>query len=207
MKIFKRNQLIILVISLMLITVGYLNFTSNNSTNTLETSTIVSDRDDVSIGDAQLVAANITEFENITSENEIVENENLTKETTETSLQVTEENDDYYFEKAKLERSSMYSELLETYQEIYNNVNSNNDQKADAINKITYINNTKNAIMIAENLIMAKDFENVIIFVNDESISVVIKIEELKTEDVAQIQNIISRELNVETEKIHISNR
>ena len=32
MKIIKKNQLIILVISLMLITAGYLNFTSNNNT-------------------------------------------------------------------------------------------------------------------------------------------------------------------------------
>lgn len=31
MKIIKRNQLIILVISLMLITAGYLNFTTDNS--------------------------------------------------------------------------------------------------------------------------------------------------------------------------------
>ena len=31
MKIIKRNQLIILVMSLMLITAGYLNFTSDNS--------------------------------------------------------------------------------------------------------------------------------------------------------------------------------
>ena len=30
MKILKRNQLIILVISLMLVTAGYLNFTSGN---------------------------------------------------------------------------------------------------------------------------------------------------------------------------------
>lgn len=30
MKILKRNQLIILVISLMLVTAGYLNFTSTN---------------------------------------------------------------------------------------------------------------------------------------------------------------------------------
>ena len=34
MKILKRNQMIILVISLMLVTAGYLNFTSNNEKNT-----------------------------------------------------------------------------------------------------------------------------------------------------------------------------
>ena len=56
MKIFKRNQLIILVISLMLITAGYLNFTQN--TSNVQTSTIAS-RDDKSIGDAQLVSATL----------------------------------------------------------------------------------------------------------------------------------------------------
>ena len=61
--------------------------------------------------------------------------------------------------------------------------------------------------MIAENLIVAKGFEDVVIFVNEESVSVVIKSEELKEEQVAQIQNIVSRELNVSAEKIHISNK
>ena len=45
------------------------------------------------------------------------------------------------------------------------------------------------------------------IFVNDDSISVVIKANELEEEKVAQIQNIITRELKVETDKIHISNK
>ena len=101
----------------------------------------------------------------------------------------------------------MYSELLETYQEIYNNENSTNEQKKDALDKITLINNTKNSIMIAENLIKAKGFDNLVIFVNDDSISVVIKANELEEEKVAQIQNIITRELKVETDKIHISNK
>ena len=101
----------------------------------------------------------------------------------------------------------MYSELLETYQEIYNNENSTNEQKKDALDKITLINNTKNSIMIAENLIKAIGFDNLVIFVNDDSISVVIKANELEEEKVAQIQNIITRELKVETDKIHISNK
>ena len=61
--------------------------------------------------------------------------------------------------------------------------------------------------MIAENLIVAKGFEDVVIFSNEDSISVVVKSNELKQEQVAQIQNIVSRELNVPAEKIHISNK
>lgn len=61
--------------------------------------------------------------------------------------------------------------------------------------------------MIAENLIIAKGFKDVVIFVNDGSVSVVIQAVELKQEEVAQIQNIVSRELNVDAEMIHISNK
>ena len=53
MKVLKRNQLIILVVSLMLITAGYLNFTTNQEN--VATSTIA-DRSDAAIGDAEFVS-------------------------------------------------------------------------------------------------------------------------------------------------------
>lgn len=219
MKILKRNQLIILVISLMLITAGYLNFTANQEN--MQTSTIA-DRNDTAIGDAQLVSTipkeneeNIVEnlinqsqtnneIENTNNNIEQTSNSNIKSEEDKTS---EEKKDDFYFTNSKLERNTMYSENLETYQEMYNNTNASAEQKSDALTKINNINNTKNAIMIAENLIIAKGFEDVVIFVNEGSVSVIVKIEELKQEQVAQIQNIVSRELNVGAEIIHISNK
>lgn len=215
MKVLKRNQLIVLVISLMLITAGYLNFTAKQEN--IQTSTIAK-RDDSTIGDAELVSTipkedekeaveNLIngEMNNSNTENILEKNEQPTSSSTNNKN--SEEKEDYYFTTAKLERNTMYSESLETYQEMYNNTNSTSEQKADALSKINNINNTKNAIMIAENLIIAKGFEDVVIFVNEASVSVIIKAEELKTEDVAQIQNIVSRELKVEAEVIHISNK
>ena len=210
MKILKRNQLIVLVISLMLITAGYLNFTSNQE-NVL-TSTIA-DRDDTTIGDAQLVSTipkenEIEVVENLLSgeTNNSIENISVEEEKIETT-NASEEDEDYFFTKSKLERNTMYSELLETYQEMYNNTTATSEQKQEALNKINQINNTKNAIMISESLIIAKGFEDVVIFVNEGSVSVIIKTKELKQENVAQIQNIVSRELNVGAEIIHISNK
>lgn len=211
MKVLKRNQLIVLVISLMLITAGYLNFTANQEN--IQTSTIAS-RDDSTIGDAQLVSTIPKEneqdiVENLISENTSnIENENDEIQTSvETQDNKADETEDYYFTTSKLERNTMYSESLETYQKMYNNTNATAEAKADALSKINNINNTKNAIMIAENLIIAKGFEDVVIFVNEGSISVIIKATELKEEEVAQIQNIVSRELNVGAEIIHISNK
>ena len=58
--------------------------------------------------------------------------------------------------------------------------------------------------MICENLISTKGFKNCVIFVNIESISVIIEADELQTDEIAQIQNIISREMNAKVENIHI---
>lgn len=223
MKILKRNQLIVLVVSLMLITAGYLNFTTNQ--DNIQTSSLVADRDDSTIGDAQLVSTIPDENEENMIEN-LVTGESNTESNTEATENIEANNEtptsstvdngegnndsgteDYYFTTSKLERNTMYSELLETYQEMYNNTSATAEAKSEALAKINNINNTKNAIMISENLIMAKGFEDAVIFVNEESVSVVIKSEELKDEQVAQIQNIVSRELNVSAETIHISNK
>lgn len=218
MKILKRNQLIILVVSLMLITAGYLNFTANQEN--IQTSTIA-DRSDTAIGDAELVSTipqdetvnavseasntEITTDENTSTENETIESSTEVQE--ESVENSDEESEDYYFTTSKLERNTMYSELLETYQDMYNDSNASAEAKTEALNQINNINNTKNAIMISENLILAKGFEDAVIFVNEGSVSVIIKAEELKQEEVAQIQNIVSRELNVDAEIIHISNK
>lgn len=211
MKIIKRNQLIILVISLMLITAGYLNFTTDN--NTVPTSQLMAE-----LGDATLVSTNaILENSTNETENAIVENNNM-EDTTENEVNNAEEkaevetsvpvaDDNTYFTTSKLERENMYSQMLETYQKIYNNTETSSNQKTSALNEIANINKTKNAIMIAENLISAKGFKNVVIFVNDNSVSVIVGEQELQTEQIAQIQNIVSRELNVDAGIIHISTK
>ena len=115
-------------------------------------------------------------------------------------------NDDY-FTKSKLERDTMYSQMIENYEKILNSSNALETQKQSATEEITKINETKNSIMICENLITTKGFDKNIIFVNDDSISVIVGAEEIKQEEVAQIQNIISREMKAEIENIHISTK
>lgn len=204
MKILKRNQLIILVISLMLVTAGYLNFTSTNAQdNTKETV--------AELGDATLVNSNKVENENVV---EISVEQEISKEVKQEKEEVvkptnaeTTPKEDTYFTTSKLERENIYSQMLETYQEIYNNANSTQEQKEKAIEEIAKINERRNAIMIAENLILAKGIENVVIFANENSVSVIAKAETLEPEKIAQIQNIVSRELEVGAEIISISTK
>ena len=212
MKILKKNQLIILVISLMLVTAGYLNFTTTDN-NQSSVNTVAE------LGDATLVSSNDVENQNNIVENteedyekesnETVENNEVASSETssvENETQTTAQ-EDTYFTTSKIERENIYSQMLETYQEIYNNTNSTSEQKTTAIEEIAKINKTKNAIMIAENLVIAKGFKNIVIFANDNSVSVIIEAEALEPEQIAQIQNIVSRELEVGAELINISTK
>ena len=69
MKIFKRNQIIILIISLMLITAGYLNFSSNNSNSN---NAITTSGNTAGLGDATLVSSTADNQQTNESENNIV---------------------------------------------------------------------------------------------------------------------------------------
>ena len=107
-----------------------------------------------------------------------------------------------------LERDTMYSQMLETYQNIVNSNTVSEEQRSMATQEIANINNTKNAIMICENLLSTKGFDKNIVFVNGNSVSVVIKADgELAENQIAQIQNVISREMNVEIENINITQK
>ena len=213
MKIFKKNQVIIYVIALMLVAAGYLNYTANGNTNSIiPTSGTEEELDQMAnIGDAQLVSSNdiVNETVNNTTNNtENAKTENTSSNTVTTSSTTTNTtNNSDYFKTSKLERDTMYSQMIETYEKVLNSDNSLETQKQSATDEIKKINDTKNSIMICENLIQTKGFENSVVFVNGESVSVIIEASELSKEQVAQIQNIISREMNANAENIHISNK
>ena len=214
-KIMKKNQVVIFALALMLMTAGYLNYTNNHENENLLLA---------GLGDAQLVSANVpitnevvelnseatdsneqTQIESNENNNQVdesQENANQANTIQETSTQTS--NDDY-FTRSKLERETMYSQMLETYTGILENEKISSEQKDIAENEIKNINDTKNAIMVVENLFETKGFENAIVLVNSPSVNVVIKAKELSTEQVAQIQNIVQRELKTEIENIHIT--
>mgnify|MGYP000771368434 CR=1 FL=1 len=221
-KLLKKNQVIIYVIAIMFMTAGYLNYTINQD-GTLETSMQMEAKDDTAladIGDATLVSSNdilggdTTETNTVNStENELnsnttsIDNQNMSTNETEQANTTVSSNKDDYFTKSKLERDTMYSQMIETYEKVINSSNSLETQKQTATQEITKINETKNSIMICENLIKTKGFENCIVFVNGESVNVIIGVSEMKQEEVAQIQNIVSRELKSAIENIHISTK
>lgn len=196
MKVFKKNEIVISVLALMLITAGYLSTVNQTQEGELMASTNATEnnaRNENTLGDATLVNGGA-----------IVSNDNVVKEEQETTAQKAE---DDYFEASRLEREKMYSQQLDSYQKMIDSTAISSEQKTIAQNEIKRINDDKNSIMIIENLVKTKGFDDIIVFVNSNSINAVVKKEKLNSQEVAQIQNIISRELNVDINNIHISNK
>lgn len=230
MKTLKKNQIVLFVIGLMIIAAGYLSYTNNENNNLMEAGMIVDSEEMAGIGDAKLVSANVAELntiesntiqsntvndiaiENNTTTNNVV-NEVINEEID--SNQINEANAidtnsisvDEYFTTSRLERDAMYSQRIENYQDILNNGNISEAQKKTAQTEITSLNSEQNAIMIAENLIKTKGIEDLIIFINGESINIIVKGDDLDKEEIAQIQNIVTRELEADIENIHIMNK
>lgn len=203
-EIIKRNQIVLFTIALMLIVAGYMNYTVNTE-NVLKTAAITDSEEYAELGDARLVNSNAIvneELEEETIEISNERNEDKDVEVSNNNTAITE-----YFTQSRIDRDNMYSQMIESYEKILSNENISETQRNIAENEIININNKKNAVMISENLIKNKGFEDVIIFVNDKSVNAVIRTENLEQEQVAQIQNIIQREMNAEIENIHISNK
>lgn len=226
----KKNQVVIFVIALMLVTAGYLNF--SNQQNLLPTSSLADSEQMAAIGDATLVSANQTtknsvvdEMKNNTVSNTVQNNSNAQtnsnvqtsgniqtniNEQTNNQVSASQTNnipqtDNSYYTQSKLDREKMYSQMLENYQKILEADNLSTEEKTTAQEEIKKINNEKNAIMIAENLIKTKGLEEVLLFVNNGNVSVVVRAEKLDESQIAQIQNIVTRELNVKVTKINVS--
>lgn len=195
----KFKQISLGIFAVTLIGVGYMNFSMEQS-NIQDG--LASRENKTDIGDVELVSSSNVEQETVSNTSEDIKSTYIPMEENNNIDEVLN-----YFTNSKVERNKMYSEILENYQNIIETSAISTEQKSIAINEITRINNEKNSIMITENLIKNKGFEDVLILINNNMVSIVIRAEVLTVENIAQIQNIASRQLNIDISNINITNK
>lgn len=226
--VIKRNQILAGAVTLMLVTAGYLNYKYDpTKPYDVEVTGIIEEN----LGDAVLVDYSVSDdgttpvFQNNTdltylkvpkdnqtgslesanSSNTNLENASNDVNINEKDEKVFKEIDDYFIA-TRIDRTNNYAEQIESYENILNSSNVNDEQKNKAQEEIEKINGIRNSIMIAENLIKLKGFEDAIILVNDNSINVVVASENLTSAEVAQIQSIIVNEFFIDIGNVHIIN-
>lgn len=224
-KVWRRNQLIITALVILVGVAGYLNFTEKSVTETLnwaakeeveETADVEATENTV---EENTDEGKETEDEKETAKNEQADAEEELSEKELAEVETTSESEDEnvgeavltnagtsdVFYSIKLEREQTRAENKEMLTEILNNTNATEDQKNDAINSIMEMADNAEKENAAETLLTAKGFSGAVVSLTKDCVDVVINQAELTDQEVVQIEDIVSRKTGVSMENIVIS--
>ncbi len=188
--IIKRNQLLAWLLTLVLGVAGILNYTNDPRRNyqVEVTGKMENELGEAVLVDSPYLISNVDDYMQVLKEEE------------------KKSSAEEYFAESRIDRNHQFADRIEVYEKMLANETLGDEQKKQAQEEIKKINEEKNAISIAENLIKLKGFGNAVILKNADSVNVIVAEEELTDSKVAQIQSIIEREMKVQVENIHINN-
>ena len=192
MKIVKRSQIAFLSVLLMVGVAGYINYKYNpEREKNLGQTMYVNGKDSFT-------------YENVSIYSDKEENSTQTQ-TTSSNIN-TKESEDDTLAVFKYDRDNMFSELSENYSNIIKNEKSSEAEIKEYQQKLSELVKQKNLITMVENVIKAKGIEDIVIIPTDnDNINVVIKSkEEIDTQQIAQIQQILVDQLGADPNKISI---
>ena len=222
---YKNRGFIVLSLSLMLIAVGVVNYQlSKDSTLSVsdefkayeqaqidknssdkDTTLVDSIKGKVTVDDSEKDSTKTTET---TNENSSVEN--LAKETSKEIAKTlnSKENmeSDTYIVDMKMTREKQRNDLSEELNEIINNPSTADAAKVEASNiKVEMVKNSDTELKI-ENLLLAKGYDQAIVFIDSDKVNVVVNMEEITQNDATKIFDIVSNQSGINRENIKLTN-
>ena len=109
-----------------------------------------------------------------------------------------------FFSEYRLERDKNRSKEVEMWQDIINSDKAEENFKSMAQQELVKIVSLTEKEMIIENLIVARGFNDALVFLTDESATVIVEAKELTSSNIAQIQDIIVRKTKLDPKNIKI---
>ena len=112
--------------------------------------------------------------------------------------------EDDYFRKARMDREEGHSKAIETLNTVIQNDASDEESRATAAAQVAAIAQNSDTEIKVENLIKAKGYEDAVVYISDDSVSVVVKSSGLEASDISLIQGIVMQETGAVAEQIKI---
>lgn len=193
MKVVKRSQIALLSVLLMVGVAGYINYKYNpEREKNLGQTMYVNGKDSFTYENVSIYSQEEEQSENVTETTSAQKEKEVSKED---ALAVF-----------KYDRDNMYSELSENYNNIIKNEKSGAEEVKLYQEKLSLLIKEKNLITMVENVIKAKGIEDIVIIPTDnDNINVVIKSKnDLDSQQIAQIQQILVDQLGANANKISI---
>ena len=109
-----------------------------------------------------------------------------------------------YFTAARANREAAREEAVELIKDVFNSVKTTDEERADAGARVKAIAAAVEQESKIENLIMAKGFKDCIAYIEEGECQVVVKGEDLQTQEMLQITEIVTDTAGISAEKIKI---
>lgn len=109
-----------------------------------------------------------------------------------------------YFIEQRLARDKLRAGLIDRLNEIVNNDNTSDEMRIDAQKKIMKIGDLSEKELTIEGLVKAKGFEEVLAFLTDENIKIIVSRDELSEQDMVKILDIVMGETDLDASNIKI---
>ncbi|WP_448902912.1 SpoIIIAH-like family protein [Eubacterium sp.] len=209
-KIFKKNQIIVTVLAILIVIAGYLKYTDANfndknkeAANEIYESTYGTD-DILSNGEIASLDENESEEVKADDENEtgeVMEETTLQPgEAVMTSSKLTD-----FIIQARIDREQIRSKNKETLLKVINDETVSEKEKTSAVEAMVEITKSSELENTIETLLEAKGFSNVIVTLSDNQIDVIIDEQEITDQKRAQIEETIKRKTDISADKIVIT--
>ena len=205
-KIFRKNQLVITALALMIAVAGYFSYMNNNMEDgqvTAEASADEGTGEELALVEgtetAAVDAAQAGDVAQMTDGAADVENpgEAVLTSTTIANLD--------YAAEMKLNREQIRSKNKESLLEIVNNTTIDESLKQDAVNKMIAMTDIAEREAAAEMLLEAKGFSDVVVSITEDNCDVVLNMGEVTDAKRAQVEDIVKRKTNIAADKIVIT--
>lgn len=203
-RLFRKNQIIITALAIMIVIAGYLNFTADQTkpvkkeaeSQTAEKLQAENIQAEEAAADAE---ADITSFPDEDLASVSAQAETVTDTETPEGEKVGEAvltssaSAGAFSASAKLNREQVRSRNEASLLEIINNTEISEDMKTDAIASMNQLTDRAEKELDAEILLDAKGFKDSVVSINDDSVDVIIGAASITEEQRAQIEDIVTR--------------
>ena len=201
-RIFRKNQVIIGALAVMIAVAGYLNYSGRifgSSDDAAQTSGELANKELLDISEDDLTE---TSGDIVSQDSEAADG---TVEGTPGEAVLTSGDASAVVAEAKVTREQVRAKNKESLMEIIDNENLSDAQKEDAVNQMIAMTDLAEKEAAAETLLSSKGFSETVVSLTAHSADVVVNASELSDANRAQIEDIISRKTGIAAENIVIT--
>ena len=196
-KVFKKNQIVIAVLAVMIAAAGYLNYSGKifgSKNKTAETGSEMANKELLDISDQDTGSDSSLQ----TADNDQVDGYPGEAVLTNGSVSAL-------VAQAKVNREQVRAKNKETLQAIIDNADIAEDQKADAVTQMVEMTQRAEQEVAIETLLASKGFQDAVVSLTEESADVVVDVADLSDAKRAQIEDIVTRKAEVNAANVVIT--